>query len=200
MLEGVSRLTGLVFVIGSTAAVAGPAGRVVRVERAGGTSVAPRLCELRGDAGTCVGDEPKVGEIIVVLDEQHVIAEVQIVAAPTVVASCANLWTVKTRPSRGAVSDGEGIGVIDPSLDLRRAHVLDKSHLPASPSGLAGDEVWRAIDRDGDGAADIVFTHYSCDSAGALVSGGAQYCLDIWSRTHTRMARTTQLNFAQCNI
>jgi hypothetical protein len=178
----------------------GPPGRVERVDRAGRAPVAPRLCEIRGDAGTCVGDEPKPGQPMVVLGEHGLLAEAQVTEATSVVTTCTNLWSVKLRILHGDAPDSDGIGVIDSSLDPHHARVLDKAHMPASPSGLSGDEVWRAIDRDGDGTADILFTHYSCDAAGALITGGSEYCLDIWARVHTRMIRTTQLNFAQCNL
>jgi hypothetical protein len=195
----VSRRIGVLFVIWSATAMAGPSGRVIRVERVGGGStLAPRLCEVRGDTGTCVGEQPKAGQTVVVLDEQHVVAEVQIVEAAGFTASCADVWRVKTRPVRGVASDGEGIGVIDPGINPSRARVFDKNHLPPSPSGLAGDEVWRAIDRDGDGTADILITRYSCDSTGKPVTGGGTSCIDVWSRVGAKMIRTTQLNFAQC--
>jgi hypothetical protein len=196
----VSRLLGVVLVLGSVTAMAGPRGRVIRVERAeGGAAVAPRLCDVRGDTGTCVGEEPQPGQTVLVFDERHVVAEVQIVEAATLMASCANVWTVKTRALRGVTVDGEGIGVIDPGVNPGRARVLDKHHLPASPSGLPGDEVWRGIDRDGDGAADILVTRYSCTPSGAPLPGGATYCIDVWARAGARMIRTTQLNFAQCS-
>jgi len=196
----VRRLTGLVFVIWSAAAVATAGGRVIRVERTGGSNVSPRLCEVRGDAGTCVGDEPKPGQAVIFFDEHRVVAEVQIVEAVSAAASCPTLWTVKTRAVRGSVAESDGIGVIDPSLNLGRAHALERGHLPASPSGLPGEEVWRAIDRDGDGTADVVFTRYSCDAAGRPLPAGAAYCIDIWARMRAKMIRTTQLNFSHCNI
>jgi hypothetical protein len=194
-------LTGVVSVIWSATAVAGPGGRVIRVERTGGSNVAPRLCEVRGDVGTCVGDEPKPGQAVTFLDERRVIAEVQIIEAVGVAPSCPSLWTVKTRAVRGSVPDSDGLGVIDPGLNAGRAHMVDRGHLPGSPSGLPGEEVWRAIDRDGDGTADIVFTRYSCDASGKPVTGGGAYCIDIWARMRAnKMTRTTQLNFAQCNL
>jgi hypothetical protein len=196
----VQRLAGIAFLIGSAAAVAGPTGRVIRVERAGGSTVAPRLCEVRGDAGTCVGDEPRPGQAVVFVDENRVVAEVQIIEAMIAAPGCPSLWTVKTRPVRGNVGDSDGIGVIDPGLHPGRAHAIEHARLPPSPSGQAGEEVWRAIDRDGDGAADIVFTRYSCDVSGKPVVAGSAYCIDIWARTRGKMLRTTQLNFAQCNL
>jgi hypothetical protein len=188
------------FLVWSATAVAGPSGRVLRVERTGGgSSVAPRLCEVRGESGTCVGEQPKAGQTVLVFDEQHVVAEVQILEATSAVASCANLWTVKTRALRGGAADGSGIGVIDPGVDPRRARVLDKDHMPASPSGISDEEIWRAIDRDGDGSADILVTHYNCDTSGRPVPRGATYCIDVWARLGTKLTRTTQLNFAQCS-
>jgi len=196
----VSRVLGAVFVLWSATAFAGPRGRVVRVERTdAGTKVAPRLCEVRGDGGTCVGEQPTTGQTVVLLDEQHTVAEVEVIESASLVSSCANLWTVKTRAIRGIAAGGEGIGVIDPGLIPNRARVLDKNHMPASPSGLSGDEVWRAIDRDGDGTADILITRYNCDSAGKPVTNGANYCIDIWARIGVKMTRTTQLNLAQCS-
>ena len=183
----------------SPAAVAGPSGRVVRVERSGGSRIAPRLCEIHGDTGNCVGDEPRPGQTVAVLDERRVVAEVQILEATRFSESCPMLWSVKTRVVRGATSDSDGIGVIDPSLDSNRAHLINRTQLPSSPSGMPDDEVWRAIDRDGDGAADILITRYGCDSSGRPASAGSTFCIDLWARTGARMTRTTQLNFALCN-
>lgn len=183
----------------SPAAVAGPSGRVVRIERSGGSRIPPRLCEIHGDTGNCVGDEPRAGQIVAVLDEHRVVAEVQILEATSFSDSCPMLWSVKTRVLRGATSDSDGIGVIDPSLDPNRAHLINRTQLPSSPSGTPDDEVWRAIDRDGDGAADILITRYGCDSSGRPASAGSTFCIDLWARTGARMTRTTQLNFALCN-
>lgn len=192
----------------------GPTGRVVRVVRAGGKAQAsPRLCEIRGDGGTCVGDEPRRGEVVIVLDDRHVVAEVQILEARLYAPGCQTLWTVKTRALHGATGDGDGIGVIDPGVNPIRARSLDKNHRPKTPSGQPGEDVWQAIDRDGDGVADILSTRYSCDPSGKPVTGAPAYCIDIWARQGpasgqggqngiavAKMTRTSQLNFAQCNI
>jgi len=195
----VLRSISVAVVLWSAAAVAGPSGRVVRVERSGGSRIAPRLCDIHGDTGNCVGDEPHAGQTVVMLDERRVVAEVQILEATSFSPSCPTLWSVKTRVLRGAPNDSDGLGVIDAGLDVNRAHLIDRGRLPSSPSGSPDDEVWRAIDRDGDGAADIVITRYSCDSSGRPTTGGATYCVDLWARTGARMTRTTQLNFALCN-
>lgn len=199
IFDGVSRQIGAVLVIWSATAMAGPSGRVVRVERTvGGTNVAPRLCDVRGDSGTCIGEEPRAGQTVIVLDERHVVTEVQIVETARAVASCDHLWTVKTRVIRGVAADGDGIGLIAPGIHPSRARVLDKRNLPVSPSGLSGEEVWRAIDRDGDGTADILVTHHNCDAT-AAVTGRTAGCIEIWARIGARLTRTTQINLAQCN-
>jgi hypothetical protein len=183
--------------IWSATAVAGPGGRVIRVERTtGGSNVAPRLCEVH--SGVCIGEEPRPGQTVVVLDERHVAAELQIVEVTGLAASCAKLWTVKTRELRGVAADSDAMGLIDPDLNPSRARLLDKHHLPASPSGSSEEEVWRAIDRDGDGAADILITRYRCDTSGRPLTGGSTSCVDVWARLGPRMTRTFQLNLAQC--
>lgn len=194
-----SRVLGVALMLWSVAAAARPSGRVVRVERSGISRIAPRLCEIHGDTGNCVGDEPRAGQSVLVLDERRVVAEVQIAEATSFSPSCPMLWTVKVRPVRGAAGDADGIGVIDPGLDPNRAHLIERGRAPSSPSGSPDDEVWRAIDRDGDGAADILITRYSCDASGRPTTGGAASCIDLWARTGARMTRTTQLNFALCN-
>lgn len=194
-----SRLLCLALVLWSAAAAAGPNGRVVRVERSGRSRAAPQVCEIHGQTGNCIGDEPRTGQIVTVLDDHHVIADAQIVEVTSFSPSCPKLWKVKTRGSRGAAADSDGIGVIDPSLDPSRARVIDRSHAPPSPSGSPDEEVWRAIDRDGDGDPDILITRLGCDASGRPVSGGPASCVDVWARTGTRMTRTTQVDLAQCN-
>lgn len=195
------RLIVVVLALWSATAVAGPSGRVIRVERtAGSANAVPRLCELSGDTGTCFGEEPKIGQTLVVLDEHRLVAELQIVEASGLLVSCANLWMVKVRPVRGSATDGDGFGVSDPNLNPNRAHLIEKHHRPAAPSGLAGEEVWRAIDRDGDGNADAMLTRYSCDGSGRPLPGGSAHCIDVWARIAGRVVRTTQINLAQCNL
>jgi hypothetical protein len=197
--DGVSRLIGVALVLVSATASAGPSGRVIRVERSAGARAVPRLCEIHGDAGNCVGDEPRAGQTVTVLDEHHVLAEVKIVEVASFSPTCPVLWTIKTRVIRSGGAEIDGVGVIDPGLDPARAHLIDRGHLPPSPSGAADEVVWRAVDRDGDGDADILITRFGCDSSSRPVSGDAPFCMDVWARTGTRMARTTQLNFARCN-
>lgn len=188
----------LVLVLWSLTAIAWPRGRVIRVERTNrGATVAPRFCLLRAEGGMCFGEQPVPGQIVRILDEQHVVAEIQIAEATSSVAGCPNVWMVKTREVNSVPIDSDGLGVIDPHLDPNRAHTLDRAHIPASPSGLSGEDVWQAIDRDGDGSADIVVTRYVCDSAGKPVTQGTTYCIDVWAQTGSGMTRTT--HFSQCS-
>lgn len=191
----------LVIALGSATAVAGPSGRVIRVERTtSAPSVAPKLCVLRADTGTCVGDQPMPGQTAYVLDARHAIAEVQIVEATSFAASCTQLWNVKTRSHHALSAESEALAVIDPNLNPSRARMLHGDHLTAGLNGAPDEEVWRAIDRDGDGVADILLTRYSCDAAGKAMPGVATFCMDVWARNGEKLARTTQLNFAQCNL
>ena len=185
-------------VLWSVTAIAGPRGRVIRVDRTNdGRAVAPRVCVLHAEGGMCLGEQPAPGQTVHMLDEQHVVAAVQIVEATNSLTGCPNVWMVKTREVNSVPIDSDGVGVIDPHLDPNRAHALDKAHMPASPSGLSGDDVWQAIDSDGDGSADIVVTRYGCDSAGKPATRASTYCIDVWARTGSRMTRTT--HFSQCS-
>jgi hypothetical protein len=143
---------------------------------------------------------------VIVLDDHRVVSELQVGEARATLPGCENLWTIKTRALRGTTPDGDKLGVIDPLINPSRARVVDKTNL-ASPSGQPGDEVWHAIDRDGDGVADILIVRYTCDAAGRPIAGAATFCIDIWARAGqgggrgpSKLSRTTQLNFGTCNI
>ena len=182
------------------AAVAGPSGRVIRVERTSeGATFVPEMCLLRGDDGLCVGGKPELGRIAFVFDAQRVLAEVEVIEA-TATPTCGQLWNIRVRLRRGALTDVEAIAVIDPRVVPARARVIDTERTTASiPSGIE-DEVWRAIDRDGDDAADILLTRYTCDASGRRATGVTSYCMDVWARIGAKVVRTSQLNFANCNL
>jgi hypothetical protein len=150
-------------------------------------------------SGACLGDAPTAGQIAYVLDGRHAVAELEIIDASPFATGCASVWSVKARFRRGATSDGEALAVIDASLDPGRAHVLNGEPL-AARLGVPVEEVWRAIDRDGDDVADILLTRFACDASGKPVTGVATVCLDVWARVAGRMTRTTRLNFARCNV
>ena len=175
-------------------------GRVIRVERGFDAAVPPRLCELRkGPAGVCVGEQPRPGQQIILVGEQGVLGDAVVTDATSMGDGCAHLWTVQIE-AHTTLPDTGVLGVIDRGLDPQAARMLDHDHFPAPPSGNPAEEIWRAVDRDGDGTADVLFTHYPCDAASNITSGARGFCIDVWARLHGKLTRTTQVNFAQCKL
>ena len=179
-------------------------GKVVRVERQRGTAVTPRVCDVRADrAGTCLGPEPTIGELITVLDETGVIAEVRISEATAFSTggsiACQSLWNIKTEVVRGDLTSIplRTIGVVDPDLHPRKGRMLPKEQFPPSPSGRSDEQVVVAVDRDGDREADIVLTQNTCDGAGPVPGGS---CIDEWARVNGRLVKVQQTNFASCGF
>lgn len=203
-----TRLVVFCLVVGALAVPATGAprarGKVVRVERPRGTAVMPRVCDVRADrAGTCLGPEPALGELITVLDETGVIAEVRITEATAFSTSgasaCQSLWNIKTEVVRGDLTSIplRTIGVVDPDVHPRKGRMLPKEQFPQPPSGRSDEQVVVAVDRDGDGEADIVLTQTTCDGSG-LVPGGS--CIDEWARVNGRLVNVQQTNFASCGF
>jgi hypothetical protein len=181
-----------------------PAGKVVRVERNRGTTAIPRVCDVRpSGAGTCIGTEPVPGELIVVLDETGMIAQVRILQATGYSTggpiACDSLWAIKTELVRGDLSNValRAVGVVDPELQPRKARVLAKERYPAAPSGRPDEHVVVAVDRDGDREPDIVLTQSSCDGSGSFVGGA---CVDQYSRIAGRLVRIQHSSFANCGL
>ncbi len=179
-------------------------GKVVRVERQRGTAVTPRVCDVRADrAGTCLGPEPTLGELITVLDENGVVAEVRITEATAFSTSgsnaCQSLWNIKTEIVRGdlATIPMRTIGVVDSDVHPRKGRMLPKEQFPQPPSGRSDEQVVVAVDRDGDREADIVLTQNTCDVSGAGASGS---CIDEWARVNGRLVKVQQTNFASCGF
>ncbi len=194
------RLAALCLLATAGSAMAGPHGKVERIERISqGSPVMPRLCQLGRDNGRCVGEEPRAGDIVTVLDETHVIGTVMVVSASPMTQRCGNLWTIATRQVTGTLGDNTDMGVIDPALDPAHARIIPDSQLPHSPGG-SDEAVFKAIDRDGDGNADIIVTTYTCDANGIANTSAQSNCVDVWSRTRSRFIKAAQLNFAQCGF
>ena len=174
-------------------------GKVVRIERARTAAAAPRVCEVRsGVEATCLGPEPRVGEIISVLTETEVVAETRILEVAPFAngkAACAGvLWSIKSEVVRGSAGSIRGIGAVDRELDRLRARILARDAFPASPSGGADDVISVAIDRDGDRAADIVIVQTTCDGA-----ANEPTCVEEWARVNGTLVRVQHTNFADCS-
>jgi hypothetical protein len=193
-------------VVSTAAAAPRPHGKVVRVERQRSTSSPPRTCEIHTDgAGVCFGAEPLVGDLVMVMDENGVIAETKVVEAKPFSTGagsnqvCTALWNVKSELLRGdlAAVSSRNFGFVDPEIQPRKGRIFAKDQFPPSPSGDPNDVVMIVMDRDGDRTPDVVIVQSNCDGTNA---GGGGACLDAWSRVKGRMVRVQQTNFATCGI
>lgn len=201
-----------VVLVGAAAAVAAaaprppkPHGKVIRVERQRSSNSPPRVCEIHTDGGgVCFGAEPVIGDLVMVMDENGVVAETKIIEA-TAFATGANnqvcnaLWNVKSDVVRGDLANvsARNFAVIDAEIHPQKGRIVSKEQPPPSPSGDASDVVMIAVDRDGDRTADIIVVQSNC---GGLAPGGGGACLDSWARVKGRMIRVQQTNFATCGI
>ncbi len=184
-------------------AAAGPTGKVVRIERPrANPKSAPLLCEVKGDLrGTCIGRTPKIGEIVMIVDETSVVAEVEIRKFDAYSSHCDVLWNITTdlrKGNVGTVSSHRVIGVADPTLSssVRRVPESDVHGVTNS----SDEKIITAIDRDGDSQPDIVLTAYRCDASGNASSTPTDDCIDIWSREQGKMKRTSQTRVAACGL
>lgn len=207
MLDDMTRLWCLVLV-GALAlpAIAAPRakGRVVRVERSRSTAAVPRICEVRTDhTGMCLGPRPAAGDMISVIDETGVVAQVRITEIETYPAgsttpSCDGLWGIKSELVRGDLSviPIRGIGLLATDVHPRKARVMPSDQFPPPPSGRSDEKTLAAIDRDGDRDADVVVTQSTC---GGTSSAGP--CLDQYARMGGgRMVHVYQINLATCGL
>lgn len=179
-------------VLGAPEAGARP-GEVVRVERPRGlSSTGLRLCPVNLSAQgrvTCFGERPPApGTRFVLLDGEgsrgHVIARrVQ----PSEQDRC-GLGYLHDVAIDGEISGGDlGVSVAVQGLgEADDARVLPYGLRSRSPSGRDEDQVWMAIDRDGDDLADVLATYRECAAepgmplppVGKTVQG---LCLDYWA-------------------
>lgn len=205
MLLGMTRLW-CVVLVGAVAlpAVAAPRGRVVRVERTRATSFAPRICEVRTDqTGMCLGARPEIGDLVSVIDESGVVAQVRVTETSeyppgSQTATCEGLWGIKSELVRGDLSviPIRGIGVLHPEVHPRKARVIPREQFPPAPSGRSDEQTIAAVDRDGDRVADIVVTQSTC--GGSAPGGGP--CLDQYAQLGGRMVHVYQINLATCGL
>ena len=200
MLGGMLRVASVILV-GAMAltAWASPRGRVVRVERSRSLSnVIPILCELRQDmSGMCVGGTPpQIGDVVLVVDETRMIAEVRITSAQRLSQKCDTMWSVSGEIVRGdmaAAQRRKSIGLIDPTLDRRATRKVDEKTIP-SPSDDPQGSVGLGVDRDGDGTADLVLTQSRCQAQ----AGGGNECIDLWTKREKGMTRAWTTNLRNC--
>ena len=165
---------------------------VLVVAASGGASAdrrsVPRWCSISTDGtGVCSGPSLDVGELVSFFDDKNCVAEVRIVEVrePT----CDLSWRFSWVPERGNVAKASGPAAIsDPRIDFRKSKLVSFDRV-RSPSGRSSDQVIYAVDRDGDGREDVVFTRFYCDDDGTPNVRASGQCHEIWSREGARLHR-----------
>ena len=167
---------------------AGPAGKVVRVERprAGGRA-SPRLCQLtpRELRGQCFGRGPQVGELAQVIDDGGVLAQLRVSMVRETRDPCGNvsLWDVAyevVRGDPGTRSSYLMLAVFDLPLGPRARLLTNPGDLVA-PGGPTWAQTWSALDLDGDADADFALVGYTCDREGTPQPGAREaFCAEYW--------------------
>lgn len=175
----------------------------MRIERsAHGRVGAPRLCSISSDGGGVTGycmGKPEIGEIIDVLDGNHMVATVR-VASTSPYNDCnsdATVWMTAGTTETGDLASAQGPtwGVIDVPLDPRAAHLVTVAP-DRSPTGHSSGDQIEAIDENGDGDPDIEFVSFGCDDLGNSTTLGPATgnCLEVWVASHhggfDRVSRT----------
>lgn len=194
MLGGMSRLAAIALCLVCSTAAAGPRGRVQRVEGPG--PVGPTLCTITDNAtrATCIGGEPRVGQTLTVVGTGAVLGEIEIRGTGRHPEGCPIWHDVETRPVRGAMPDpgvfDMAVGVRAPGLDPVAARTFEMFKTIAEAPD--GEEPFKAVDRDGDGVADIVVTRGDCTPA------ESDKCLHVWTRVRKHLVQTAQLSFTRC--
>jgi hypothetical protein len=166
---------------------------VVVVVVASGTAFAdrravPRWCSIAKDGtGLCSGPSLDVDELVSFFDDHHCVAEVRVVDVRD--PKCDLAWRFSWVAERGNVAKASGPAAIsDPRIDFRKSKVVPFDRL-RSPSGRATDQVIYAVDRDGDGREDVMFTRFYCDDDGTPNPRATGQCHEIWNREGARMRR-----------
>jgi hypothetical protein len=199
MLGAMLRLGCAILLVWTSFVAAAPRGKVVRIERPRTkAAISPILCDIRADlTGNCVGSEPRPGDIVSVISDQRMVAEVRILSSSTQSPQCQGMWNVKTEKLSGDLTRRGSmvVGVVDPELDRRAATVnqdatINQREIPnADPSTKAV----LGVDRDGGGSPDIVLAWSSCGGA-----AGTPECFEIWSRRDRTMVRTWSASTKNC--
>jgi len=192
-------------VVATTAWGGPPSGRVVRIERERvAADAAPLVCDIYESLrGLCIGRLPRNGELLTIVDEARLIAQVTISKVELDPSQrCDGLWSVAVEVLHGDLSQrsSDRIGVIDGVGDPRGLRKLEASEIGGSPSGNSEEVPILAIDRNGDRRPDVVVTKYPCDVNGHPAQSAPEHCLDVWSRRNTgTFARTSQTNLTACS-
>jgi len=200
---------GLAAVACGMVAIAGPPGRVVRVERGhGGTHRTPRICQVMSDRiGECWGVAPRIGETATLLDQNGHLGDIRVVEVEEKAAGrCRGTkdWRfhfVRLSPDPGR-SPNDQVALFDVDLTPSRARTIVKSGQVPRPDTREGVQVWKAVDLDGDGAADLAGTAYQCDAhgdpAGRRIRQIQFICIDYWTGRGDSWRLVRHDQFAAC--
>jgi hypothetical protein len=185
-------------------ALAGPAGRVVRIERAQ-LGVVPRLGVMGISRGQsmCLG-QPRAGERVALIDieDKAVHGELVIdsVGEENELAALGLCVSSGAHSVKGTITPpiGEGrslVGLRGARLNRRVARVLTGI---SPPSGRTGESVELAVDADGNGRPDLIVTQYACDATGTPSASGEGRCIDTYMDQHGAMRRVLQESVGTC--
>ncbi len=195
MLEDMLRFVGVLLVGISIPALAEtPRGKVVRVERERTfPMVTPVLCvQMQADgSGLCIGPQPKTGDSVILVDETQVLAEIKIDGATKAMPNCDSVWSVTGSVIKGDVTAGKrnkSIGLIDANVSKTGARRVPESKT-TKPAPDSRVEI--AIDRDGDGTADVVASEATCPGVGGE-------CIEFWTRRPKGLERVWTANLRIC--
>jgi hypothetical protein len=194
---------------------AGRAGRVVRVERPRLQPPEPvRFCIITNPAErgmVCYGrTSPAPGTRFSVLDDSGLRG--QVTAREATRAEAYDGCQLGTAHQVTFDTDGADLGntptfyqVAIQGVSLERGARLLRDPQIRAPSGRSNEQVWAALDRDGDGMADLLGTAYDCTGeerdlprapAGQQI---APLCLDYWLRDQVDWTKVGRDVFLQCH-
>jgi hypothetical protein len=187
-------------------------GKVVRVERPRVRSAERvRICPLTNPDGrrmTCFGGPPpEPGTRFALVDDIGVAVQSQpsgqdycrIGSAHEVELTYEEPQGLEPRPASSFAFTlaVQGLAIAEGARVL-----MDQQQL--RPSGREAEQVWMAIDRDGDGDADLAVTAFECSEqirdlpiarSGQRVS---PYCLDYWVREEVEWSKVERYVFFNC--
>lgn len=163
------------------------AGKVVRVERRpSGLVGTPRYCTVSpvDMISYCISEKaPEVGDRLTVLDSQKVAATIRVTHVQALPDGCQQnmMWMTQGTLDSGDLANPQGqlIATLDVPVDARSARLVT---VEKSPGGRpAGTDTIYAIDRNGDGSADVEFVQYQCDDSGNQSINPTATCFEVWA-------------------
>jgi len=162
-------------------AAARKAGRVVRVERTGGSRVLqPYLCQVTPHAGgsMCYGHAPRVGDVGVAAEGDLMVVQVRVLGFTSNPDCPSSSWLLEFDEVEGSLNGNTFWALFDGGIDPRRSRSVPL-HLVELPPDRADANVQVAFDRDGNGTAGLLSLIISCDGGSGRGVYGAS-CFEYW--------------------